>query len=111
MLGLLAIFIAQVFYIVSDIYQKEILAAQGFSFRTLISLGFIGTLIIGAVGFVFQMYALSKLDLSRTIILLSVLGVVMAAIAGVMVFHDKLHWYNQAGVVLAVVAIVLVRMK
>lgn len=111
MLGLLAIVVAQVFYIISDVYQKELLAAHGFNFRTLVSLAFIGTLIIAGVGFVFQMYALSKLDLSRTIILLSVLGVVMAAVAGVVVFHDKLSWYNELGILLAVAAIVLVRLK
>ena len=111
MFGLLAIVIAQVFYIISDIYQKEILAAHGFNVRTLLSLAFIGTLVVAGVGFVFQMYALSKLDLSRTIILLSVLGVVMAAVAGVAVFHDKMTWYNQLGVALAVAAIVLVRLK
>lgn len=111
MFGLIAIFVAQIFYIVSDILQKKILGGQGFNVRSMLSPAMLGSLLVAGVGFVFQMYALARLDLSRTITLLSVLGVVMAAVAGVVVFHDKLHWYNQFGVLLAVAAIILIRLK
>lgn len=111
MLGFITVFIAQVFYTIADVLQKKVLGGAGFSARTLLSLPFLATLLVSGTGFVFQMHALSKLDLSKTVILLSVFGVVLAAIAGVVVFHDKLHWYNQVGIVFAVAAIVLVRMK
>lgn len=111
MLGFITVFIAQLFYTVGDVLQKKVLGGAGFSARTLLSPPFLATLLISGTGFIFQMHALSKLDLSKTIILLSVFGVVLAAAAGVIVFHDKLHWYNQVGIVFAVAAIVLVRMK
>ncbi len=111
MLGFLAILVAQVFYTVADVYQKKALGGLGFSFRTFINPAFAFTFLISATGFVFQMYGLSKIDLSRAIILLSVCGVVFAAIAGVIVFHDKLMWWNWVGIGCAVAAIVLVNVK
>jgi len=109
--GILAILIAQVFYTIADVFQKKVLGGAGFSVRTLLSVGFLATLLISGTGFVFQMYALSKVDLSRTIILLGVFGVVLAAVAGVIVFHDKLSLKNYVGIALAVLAIILVKSK
>jgi len=111
MSGLLAIFIAQCFYTVADVFQKKVLGGAGFSVRTLLTPAFLATLLISGTGFVFQMYALAKVDLSRTIILLGVFGVVLAAVAGVVVFHDKLSLKNYVGIALAVIAIVLVKSK
>jgi len=111
MLGFITVFIAQVFYTVADVLQKKVLGGHGFSARTLLSPAFLVTLLVSGTGFLFQMHALSRLDLSKTVILLSVFGVILAAAAGVIVFHDKLHWYNQVGIVLAIAAIILVRMK
>ena len=111
MSGILAIFVAQCFYTVADVFQKKVLGGAGFSFRTLLSLPFLATLLISGTGFVFQMFAMSKTDLSRTIILLGVFGVVLAAIAGVVVFHDKLSLKNYVGIAMAVAAIVLVKSK
>ena len=110
-MGFITVLIAQIFYTVADVLQKKVLGNQGFSARTLLSAGFLATLLVSGTGFVFQMHALSKLDLSKTIILLSVFGVVLAAAAGVIVFGEKLHWYNYVGIVFAVAAIILVRSK
>ena len=107
----LAILIAQILYTIADVFQKKVLGTGGFNIRTLASPAFLVTFLISGSGFFFQMFALSKMDLSRTIILLGVFGVVMAAAAGILVFHDKFAWYNYLGVVLAVAAIVLVRIK
>jgi multidrug transporter EmrE-like cation transporter len=106
----LAILIAQIFYTCADVFQKKALGA-GFSVRTLVSGSFLATLLISGTGFFFQMYAMSKLELSRTIILLGVFGVVMAAAAGVLIFHDKLSVKNYIGIAFAIMAIVLVRSK
>ena len=51
------------------------------------------------------------MELSRAIILLGVIGVMTAAIAGVVVFHDKFTWWNWLGVAFAISAIVLVKLK
>ena len=111
MFGFLAILIAQVFYTVADVYQKKALGTLGFSFRTFVNPAFAFTFLISMTGFVFQMYGLSKMELSRAIITLGVAGVVMASLAGIVVFQDKFSWWNWLGVVFAVVAIVLVKLK
>jgi multidrug transporter EmrE-like cation transporter len=107
----LVVLVAQVFYTLADILQKKVLGGQGFSVHTLLSVGFLATLLVSGTGFVFQMLALSKMELSRTIILLGVFGAVMAAAAGMLVFHDKLSIKNWIGVAFAIIAIVLVRSK
>ncbi len=107
---ILAVLVAQVFYTIADVLQKKVLGA-GFSVRTLLSLGFLSTLLVSGTGFVFQMFAMSRMELSRTIILLGVFGVVLAAAAGVLVFHDKLSLKNYVGIAFAVAAIILVRSK
>ncbi len=109
--AILAILVAQAFYTVADVLQKKVLGGAGFSVRTLLSFGFLATLLVSGTGFVFQMFAMSKLELSRTIILLGVFGVVLAAAAGVLVFHDKLSLKNCFGIAFAIAAIVLVRSK
>ena len=109
--GILAILIGQVFYTVADVLQKKVLGGLGFSAQTLLNPKFLATLLVSGTGFVFQMYALSKLELSKTIILLGVFGVVLAAAAGVLVFQDKLSIKNYLGIAFALVAIVLVRSK
>jgi len=108
--AILAIFVAQAFYTVADVLQKKALGG-GFSARTLLSVAFLSTLLVSGMGFFFQMFALSKLELSRTIILLGIFGVVLAAAAGVLVFHDKLSLKNYVGIAFAIAAIVLVRSK
>lgn len=106
----LAILVAQIFYTCADVLQKKALGA-GFSVRTLLMPAFLATLLVSGTGFLFQMYALSKMELSRTIILLGVFGVVLAAAAGLIVFHDKLSLKNYIGIAFAIAAIILVRSK
>ncbi len=107
----LSVIIAQVLFTTADVMQKYVLAGRGFSAATLLNIRFLATLPIAGVGFVFLMYALSKMDISRTIILLSIFGVVFAAIAGVLIFHDKLALKNYIGILLAIAAIILVQSK
>lgn len=106
----LAVFLSQVFFTAADSLQKHILKGEGFSAATLLDWKFLLTLPVAGVGFVFLMYGLSQMDVSKTIILLSVFGVLLAAAAGVLFFQDRITWYNMVGIGLAVVAIVLVRM-
>lgn len=111
MSAILAIFFAQVFYTLADSLQKYVLKGQGFSVRTLVSVKFLLTLIPAGIGFIILMYALSKLEISRTIILLGVFGVILAAASGVIFFHDKLSWVNYIGIALAIASIILVNWK
>ncbi|MEK7546186.1 MAG: EamA family transporter [Patescibacteria group bacterium] len=106
-----AIFFAQLFYTVADTGQKFVLKGKGFSWQTLLSWKFLLTLVPAGLGFVLLMYGLSKMELSKTIILLGVFGVLLAAISGVYFFQDHLTWKNYLGMAFAVAAIILVSWK
>lgn len=109
--AIVAIFLAQVFYTAADTAQKFVLKGRGFSWQTLLSWKFLLTLVPAGLGFVLLMYGLSKLELSKTIILLGVFGVLLAAISGVYFFQDHLTWRNYLGMAFAVAAIILVSWK
>ncbi len=109
--AIVAIFLAQVFYTGADTLQKFVLKGRGFSWQTLLSVKFLLTLIPAGIGFVFLMYGLSKMDISKTIILLGVFGVVLAALSGLYFFGDRLNWWNWVGIGLAIASIILVNWK
>ena len=111
MLAFASIFVAQILYTASDTWKKVIFGDKGFSFQTLISPIFLVTLAIALVGFLFQMYALSKMELSRTIITMGVLAVIFSASAGAWFLKENFEWWNLLGIGFAVVAIVLVNIK
>lgn len=111
MSAVLAVFFAQVFYTVADSLQKYVLKGRGFSWQTLLSVKFLLTLVPAGIGFVLLMYGLSKMEISRTIILLGVFGVILAAASGLIFFGDKLNWWNYLGIAFAIAAIILVNAK
>lgn len=108
---IVAVVIAQFLYSLSDTMKKVIFTGSGFSAKVLTSPAFLGTLLIALVGFLFQMYALSKIELSRTIVLMGMLAVVFSTAAGVLYLKEHLNVWNIAGVVLALIAIVLVNVR
>jgi drug/metabolite transporter (DMT)-like permease len=107
----LAIVAAQLMYSISDTLKKWVLRDDGFSVQAMLKPLFLVALLIAFFGFLFQMYSLARIDLSRNIIILGMLAVVFSTIAGVVVFKDQLNGWNVAGIVLALVAIVLVNIK
>lgn len=109
--AVIAVFLAQFFYTVADTGQKFVLKGRGFSLQTLLSVKFLLTLVPAGIGFVLLMYGLSKMELSKTIILLGVFGVLLAAISGVYFFQDHLTWKNYLGIAFAIAAIILVNWK
>jgi drug/metabolite transporter (DMT)-like permease len=111
MLAYLSLLIAQLLYSSSDAWKKILLGEYGFSWSTLTRPAFLAAMLLGAVGFVFQMHALSKLELSRTIVTLTVFAIVFAAIIGVALFKDQMHWWNYLGIGFAVAAVVLVNWR
>lgn len=98
-------------YTLSDTWKKYILGDVGFSLGTLIKPIFLVATSIALIGFVFQMYALSKMDLSRTIVGLGMLAVLFSTAAGVFFFREQLNAWNYLGLGLALVAIMLVNVK
>lgn len=111
MLAFLSLIAAQALYTASDTWKKVIFGERGWGLETLLSPVFLATLVVAAVGFLFQMYALSKVELSRTIITMGVLAVIFSAGAGVWYLRETLQWWNWVGVGFAALAIVLVNVK
>ncbi len=110
-MAVLSVIIAQFLYTVSDTWKKVVFNDAGFSVKTLTSPVFLATLAIAAVGFLFQMYALSRIELSRTIVLLGMFAVVFSALAGTLYLKEHLNAWNWAGVALALGAIALISVK
>ncbi len=107
----LAVIAAQFLYTMSDTWKKVIFNDRGFSLKILIHPIFLVTMIIAFVGFLFQMYALSKIELSKTIVFMGMLAVVFSTVAGVFYLKEELNTWNMAGILLALIAIVLVNVK
>jgi len=107
----LSVILAQLLYSLSDVWKKTILGEQGFSAATFVRPAFLLALIVAAAGFAFQMHALSKLDLSRTIVVMGLLAVIFSSAAGAVFFREHLNVWNVVGLALACAAIVLVNMK
>lgn len=107
----LAVFFAQLLYTASDVWKKTVLNASGFSAATLVKPVFLLASALALIGFIFQMQALAKLDLSRTIVMMGMLAVLFSAAAGAIFFREQLNGWNLFGLALALVAIVLVNLK
>lgn len=107
----LALVAAQLMYSISDTMKKWVFRDDGFSVQTMLKPLFLVALLIAFFGFLFQMYSLARIDLSRNIIILGMLAIVFSTIAGVVVFKDQINGWNALGIVLALVAIVLVNIK
>ncbi len=108
---ILLIFIAQLIYSLSDLGKKIVMNKAGFGWHLLTNWAFLLITAAAAIGFAVQMSALSRYDLSRTIILLGVFAVLISTILGVVVLHEKLSPINYLGLAFAVLAIVLVQLK
>lgn len=107
----LSVVVAQLLYTLSDTWKKAIMNASGFSAATLVKPAFLLALLVAGIGFLFQMHALSKIDLSRTIVFMGMLAVIFSSAAGVIFFREQLNVWNVIGLVLAVTAIMLVNIK
>lgn len=110
-MGYLTVVIAQALYSASDAWKKTLLNDGGFNAHTLFKPAFIAAMAVSVVAFLFQMHALSKLDLSRTIITMGLLAVLFSVAIGVFRFHERFTPLNLLGVVFACVAIVLVHLR
>jgi drug/metabolite transporter (DMT)-like permease len=107
----LSVVVAQLLYTMSDTWKKAILNASGFSAATLVKPAFLLTLLVAGIGFLFQMHALSKIDLSRTIVFMGMLAVIFSSAAGIIFFKEQLNHWNVLGLGFAVAAIILVNIK
>ncbi|MBI2098976.1 hypothetical protein HYT45_01010 [Candidatus Uhrbacteria bacterium] len=105
------IFLAQLIYSLSDLGKKIILNKAGFGWGLLTNAAFLAITAVSVIGFALQMFALSRYDLSRTIILLGVFAVLISSVLGVLVLHERLSPINYLGLGFAVIAIVLVQLK
>lgn len=108
---LFLIFIAQLIYSTSDLFQKMIFNKVGFGSHLLKNVPFLLAMLLAVTGFVLQRLALSRYDLSRTIILFGVFAAVLSVLFGAIFLKEKLSLLNYFGVVFAILGIVLVQLK
>lgn len=107
----ISVVLAQLLYTMSDVWKKTILGEQGFTAGTFVRPAFLLALLVAAAGFAFQMHALSRLDLSRTIVMMGLLAVIFSSAAGVIFFREQLNVWNVVGLGLACAAIILVNVR
>lgn len=107
----LAVVAAQFLYTVSDTWKKVIFNENGFSLKIFIHPAFLLTMLIALVGFVFQMYALSRIELSKTIVFMGTLSIVFSSAAGILYLKEQLNTWNMIGILLALTAIMLINVK
>ncbi len=108
---LLLIFVAQLIYSTSDLFQKMIFNKVGFGLHLLKNVPFLAAMLLAISGFVLQRLALSRYDLSRTIVLFGVFAVIFSVLFGVIFLRERMTIINYLGVVFAILAIVLVQIK
>ena len=108
---IILIFITQLIYSLSDLGKKIIFGKAEFGWNLLTNWQFLLVTAAGGLGFLTQMYVLKHYDLSRTIILLGIFAVVLSALFGALVLHEKLTPLNIFGILLAIFAIILVQVK
>ncbi|MFA6604097.1 MAG: EamA family transporter [Patescibacteria group bacterium] len=107
----LALVAAQLLYSASDLWKKMIFSAQGFNLATLARPAFIATLVLAMIGFLVQLYAISKLDLSRMAVTIGMMAVIFSTAAGILVLKESFNVWNGLGIVAALLAIFLVHVK
>jgi len=105
------IILVQAMYSAGDLIRKIILSGRPFDFAILKSVPLLLTFALSLVAFAIQLYVLKHLELSKTITLLGVCAVVFSAILGAVFLKEKLNAYNYAGLVFAVLAIILINIK
>jgi drug/metabolite transporter (DMT)-like permease len=111
MLAYLSLILAQAFYTASDTWKKIVFGAHGFTPAAFVKPVFLAALVVAAVGFLFQMHALARLDLSRTIVTMGMLAIVFSTAAGAVFFKESLSAWNYLGLAFALAAVWLVNVK
>ena len=107
----LALVAAQLLYSASDLWKKIIFGARGFNWQTLVRPAFLLAMLVALVGFLFQMYALSKVDLSRMAVMIGMMAVIFSSAAGILFLKETFNVWNFLGIAAALAAIFLVNVK
>lgn len=110
-MNLVLLFLAQLVYSLSDLGKKIVLQKVGFGWQLVGNIPFLAISAAAVFGFALQMFVLSRYELSKTTITLGVLAVLISALLGVLVLHERLTPQNILGVLFAVAAIVLLQLK
>ncbi|MFH1047526.1 MAG: EamA family transporter [Patescibacteria group bacterium] len=107
----ISIILAQLLYTASDTWKKLVFNEQGFSLAAFAKPAFVLALLVAGAGFILQMHALSRMGLSRTIIMMGMLAVIFSAAAGAIFFREQFNYWNLTGILFALAAIVLVNIR
>jgi drug/metabolite transporter (DMT)-like permease len=107
----LIVFFAQLFYTVGDVMRKVILGKFGLTWKITGAPTFWIAFVLSTVGFLIQLYAFSRYELSRTVIFLGTFAVIMSTVVGVLYLKEKLNIYTYIGLGFAVMAIIFTHIE
>ena len=107
----LIVFFAQLFYSGGDLMRKIVLGKFGLNLKIAGSGMFWIAAALSGVGFLIQLYAFSRYELSSTVIFLGVFAVIISAAVGVLYLKEKLSIYTYIGIGFAVLAIIFTHIE
>ena len=107
----IALIAAQLLYSVSDLWKKTLFTAKGFNFSAFTHPAFLTALAVATIGYFFQLYALSKIDLSRMAVVIGMMAVIFSSAAGIIFLKETFNFWNWLGMAAALLAIFLVHVR
>ena len=107
----LIVFFAQLCYTLGDVMRKVVLGKLGLTFKIAGSGVFWLAFVVSGLGFLIQLYAFSRYELSRTVIFLGVFAVIMSTVVGVLYLKERLNVYTYIGIGFAVMAIIFTHIE
>jgi drug/metabolite transporter (DMT)-like permease len=110
-MNLFFLLLAQSVYSLSDLGKKIVLQMVGFGWQLVSNIPFLAISAAAIFGFALQMFVLSRYELSKTTITLGVLAVLISALLGALVLHERLSGLNLLGIGFAIAAIVLLQLR
>lgn len=90
-----------------DLWARSVMAQQGFRPEAFLSWWFLGYSALRTLATIGQLYALSTIELGRTMGLLSAISVILASALGFFVLHEALTPLQYIGISLVAVAFLL----
>jgi multidrug transporter EmrE-like cation transporter len=102
---------AQLFFSIGDMLKRLASAGKPFTLALLKDPTYVVGLLLPAAGFLLLLYVLTRLELSRTIPILSVSAIVLSAIFGAVFLRESLNAWNLLGLAIAILAIYLVQLR
>ena len=109
--AVLTVVFSQLLFTTSDIMARYYMPKHGFKLATFLSLWFLAYCLIRLVATVAQLYVLTSYDLSKTFTLFGAVSLIIANLAGVLLFKELISPAGYVAMLLAVTAFLLLAFK